>query len=136
MKNIEFFKSISAHNIFTNLYPSTLTSRGNFTNITFTEEDLIKTLQIPPIKFASILKIGCNYGEIYIYGGGGQGRTRDLLPNLSKALPTDHRAGLVKPPHPTSIELQWYSSAGIEGANLRASPPHMRTYHVTYTLAP
>lgn len=67
LKNIEFFKSISAHNIFTNLYPSTLTSRGNFTNITFTEEDLIKTLQIPPIKFASILKIGCNYGEIYIY---------------------------------------------------------------------
>jgi hypothetical protein len=65
--NIEFYKKISPHDIFTKLYPSTLTSRGNFTNIIFTEEDFIKTISIPPIEFISILKIGCNYGEVYIF---------------------------------------------------------------------
>jgi len=67
LRNIEFYKTLSAHNIFTSLYPSTLTSRGNFTNTAFTEEDLIKTLNIPPIEFGDILKIGCNYGEIYVF---------------------------------------------------------------------
>lgn len=67
LQNIEFYKTLSAHDIFTPLYPSTLTSRGNFTNTAFTEEDLISKLSIPPIEFIDILKIGCNYGEIYIF---------------------------------------------------------------------
>jgi hypothetical protein len=66
-RNIGFFKKISTHDKFTNLYPSTLTSRGNLLNTNFTEETFLEKLQIPSIKYASILKIGCNFGEIYTY---------------------------------------------------------------------
>lgn len=65
LKNIEFFKKISPCNIFTELNASTLTARGEFTNMNFNEESFIKTLGIPSIEFARILKIGCNYGEVY-----------------------------------------------------------------------
>lgn len=67
LQNIEFFKQISACDKFTPLIPSTLTSRGEFSNTEFTEEEFIKTLAVPPIKYASIIKIGCNFGEIYTY---------------------------------------------------------------------
>lgn len=67
LNNIEFFKTISACDVFTSLHPSTLTARGEFSNMNFSEESFIKTLKVPPIKFANILKIGCNYGEIYNY---------------------------------------------------------------------
>jgi hypothetical protein len=67
LNNIDFYKIISPNNIFTDLFPSTLTARGAFTNTSFTEEEFMKTLHIPSIDFASILKIGCNFGEIYVY---------------------------------------------------------------------
>lgn len=67
LNNIDFYKKISPDNIFTDLFPSTLTARGAFTNTSFTEEEFMKTLSIPSIDFASILKIGCNFGEIYVY---------------------------------------------------------------------
>ena len=67
ISNIEFYKQISSHDIFTDLFPSTLTSRGNLTDINFTEEEFMQTLNIPPIEFASIVKIGCNFGEIYVF---------------------------------------------------------------------
>ena len=63
-ENIEFFKKISP-SMLTPLHPSTLTARGEFTNMNFNEEEFIKTIEIPSIKFAKILKIGCNYGEVY-----------------------------------------------------------------------
>lgn len=66
-ENIEFFKRISPCDKFTELLPSTLTSRGELSNVTFSEESFIKTLAIPPIKFSSILKIGCNFGEVYTF---------------------------------------------------------------------
>lgn len=65
--NTEFFKLISPDDIFTELLPSTLNANGEFTHISFKEEDFIKTLDIPPIEYASILKIGCNFGEIYTF---------------------------------------------------------------------
>lgn len=67
LENIEFFKKISPCDKFTELLPSTLTSRGELSNVTFTEESFIKTLAIPPIKYSSILKIGCNFGEVYTF---------------------------------------------------------------------
>ena len=67
INNIEFYKMISQHDIFTPLCPSTLTARGEFSNINFNEEDFIKTIPIPSKEYASILKIGCNFGEIFIF---------------------------------------------------------------------
>ncbi len=63
-RNIEFFKRLSNCDIFTEFQASTLTARGEFTNLNITEEELIKILGVPPIKYG-ILKVGCNYGEIY-----------------------------------------------------------------------
>ena len=63
--NIEFYKSITDQTqIFTKLEPSTLTARGSLTNMLFTEEDYIKELVIPGIKYSKILSIGCNYGHL------------------------------------------------------------------------
>lgn len=45
------------------LKPSTLTAKGKFSNIQFNEEDIIDMLEVP--KNPCILKIGCNYGEIF-----------------------------------------------------------------------
>jgi len=67
LENIKFFKRISPCDKFTELMPSTLTSRGELSNVTFSEESFIKTLSIPPIKYSSILKIGCNFGEVYTF---------------------------------------------------------------------
>ncbi|MGL5936424.1 MAG: hypothetical protein ACRCZI_12485 [Cetobacterium sp.] len=65
--NIEFYKMLSMRDIFTNLVPSTLTANGGLSNISFTEEDYIDTLDIPPIEYAAITKIACNFGEIYTF---------------------------------------------------------------------
>lgn len=48
--------------IFTTLEPSTLTAKGQFTNILFNEERLIKKLTVPDGGY--IIQIGCNFGEI------------------------------------------------------------------------
>ena len=45
------------------LKPSTLTTKGKFSNIQFNEEDIINMLAMP--ENPCILKIGCNYGEIF-----------------------------------------------------------------------
>jgi hypothetical protein len=65
LSNIEFYKQISPLDKFTELSASTLTSRGCFTNTNFNENQFITTIGIPPIEYAAILKIGCNFGEIY-----------------------------------------------------------------------
>ena len=65
LDNTEFYKIISPHNIFTELNPSTLTARGEFSNVLFNEELLIKTLGVPSIEYCHILKIGSNFGEVY-----------------------------------------------------------------------
>jgi hypothetical protein len=51
-----------SNKIFTTLTPSTLTAKGNFTNIEFVEENIIDMLRVPD--GGHILKIGCNYGVI------------------------------------------------------------------------
>src|SRR6476469_4610908 len=65
--NINFFKMITPHTRFTKLTPSTLTVKGEFTNIHFNEEEYISKLEVPPIDFSSIVKIVCNFGEIYTF---------------------------------------------------------------------
>lgn len=64
--NTEFYKKITPHNLFSPLQPSTITSRGDFSNIDFHESEFIKILSIPSHE-SKILKIVCNYGEIYLY---------------------------------------------------------------------
>lgn len=67
LKSIEVLEKLSPKNKMTELTPSTLTSRGNLSDIEFNEEDLIKKLDIPSKKYYEIVKIGCNYGEIYTF---------------------------------------------------------------------
>jgi len=49
--------------LFNKLQPSTLTARGEMTDIVFNEKELISNL-VPLDEKSPILKIGCNYGEI------------------------------------------------------------------------
>jgi hypothetical protein len=63
---ILLYKNLS-DKIFTKLIPSTLTAKGNFQNIQFNEEEFIKILRIPSYELNNIIKIGCNFGEIYVY---------------------------------------------------------------------
>jgi hypothetical protein len=65
--NIEFYSKISPHNKHTPLVLATLTANGQFSNINFNEEELIETLEIPPIEYSAILKIVCNFGELYTF---------------------------------------------------------------------
>lgn len=67
LNNIEFFKQITDGTVFTPLIPSTLTAKGEFTNTNFIETDFIHSLDIPPIEYLAILKIACNFGEIYSF---------------------------------------------------------------------
>ena len=62
--NIKKYKNLtlSPQKIFTPLLPSTLTAKGTFSGINFTEEDIIDMLT-PPVG-GYILKICCNYGVI------------------------------------------------------------------------
>lgn len=62
--NIEYYKNMinPSQKIFNELIPSTLTAKGQFSNIDFIEEDIIDMLQPPEGGY--ILKIGCNYGVI------------------------------------------------------------------------
>lgn len=48
--------------LFTDLTPSTLTAQGKMSNVQFDEKEIIGMLS-PPTK--GILKIGCNYGEMF-----------------------------------------------------------------------
>lgn len=65
LENTEFYKIISAHDIFTELNPSTLTARGEFSNIEFNEVDFDKLFEVPSSDYNTILKLGSNFGEIY-----------------------------------------------------------------------
>ena len=49
--------------LFTILKPSTLTAKGEFSNVEFMEEEVIDCINIPP--GCNILKVGCNFGEIF-----------------------------------------------------------------------
>lgn len=64
LNSILYYKNHINENekVFTELVPSTLTAKGQFTNINFNEEDIIDMLKIPNRGY--ILKIGCNYGVI------------------------------------------------------------------------
>jgi len=60
---INFLKTLiqPEQQLFTPLQPSTLTAQGLMSNISFNEQECIKTLSKPS---DHILMIGCNYGEI------------------------------------------------------------------------
>jgi len=64
LNSISYYKNHTIENekVFTELVPSTLTAKGQFTNINFNEEDIIDMLRTPDGGY--ILKIGCNYGVI------------------------------------------------------------------------
>jgi hypothetical protein len=59
-ESIKYHKTIRKKKWFTPLKPSTITCRGNITNIEFIEETLIKTLTKPTGKMTRIM---CNFGE-------------------------------------------------------------------------
>jgi TATA-box binding protein (TBP) (component of TFIID and TFIIIB) len=61
-QSIKYHKSQIKQKIFTELTPSTLTAKGQFSNISFDEEDIIDMLTVPEGGY--ILKIGCNYGVL------------------------------------------------------------------------
>ncbi len=61
LNNIEIYKNIVL--LFTPLKPSTLTAKGQFSNVQFNEEEIIDSLTIP--SGCNILKVGCNFGEIF-----------------------------------------------------------------------
>lgn len=63
--NIDILKVLHKE-IFTSIVPSTLTAKGAISNISFTEIELIKKLEIPDFE-SKIIKIGCNFGEIIKY---------------------------------------------------------------------
>ena len=64
-EKIQYFqdKIKDKERLFNKLQPSTLTARGEMTDIIFNEKELISTLT-PLDESSSILKIGCNYGEL------------------------------------------------------------------------
>ena len=64
-EKIQYFqdKIKDKERLFNILQPSTLTARGEMTDIIFNEKELISTLT-PLDESSSILKIGCNYGEL------------------------------------------------------------------------
>ena len=64
-EKIQYFqdKIKNKERLFNKLQPSTLTARGEMTDIIFNEKDLISNLT-PLDESSSILKIGCNYGEL------------------------------------------------------------------------
>ena len=64
-EKIQYFqdKIKDKERLFNILQPSTLTARGEMSDIIFNEKDLISTLT-PLDESSSILKIGCNYGEL------------------------------------------------------------------------
>ncbi len=65
LESIDTYKKLYIK-IFSDIQPSTLTCKGHITNILFTEEKLIDKLPIPDFD-CTIVKIGCNYGEIIKY---------------------------------------------------------------------
>lgn len=65
IENINTYKKISS-DIFTELQPSTLTAKGMLTNVQFEESKLIFLLKDINI-YSEVVKIGCNFGEIYNY---------------------------------------------------------------------
>jgi hypothetical protein len=66
-RTIRLLKIIAPHDKFTKLVPSVLSVQGSFTKILFNEELQMPLFKIPPKEFSSIIKIGCNFGEIYVF---------------------------------------------------------------------
>lgn len=62
LARIQQFKPTES-TLFSPLKPSTLTARGKFSNVKFMEKKLIHQVSIPA--GCNILKVGCNYGEIF-----------------------------------------------------------------------
>lgn len=66
-KTIRLLKLIAIHDKFTTLIPSVLSVQGSLTNILFNEEIKMPLFNIPSKEFCSIVKIGCNFGEVYLF---------------------------------------------------------------------
>jgi hypothetical protein len=64
---IELCRKIRLQNPFTKLMPSVLSVQGGFENILFNEEKEMPFKHLPPRNFADIVKIGSNFGEIYLF---------------------------------------------------------------------
>jgi hypothetical protein len=52
---------------FTALTPSVLSVQGSFSNVLFNEELQMPLYNIPSKEYSTIVKIGCNFGEIYLF---------------------------------------------------------------------
>jgi hypothetical protein len=64
---IELLNFISPQNVFTKIESSVISSQGNYSNIHFNEEFDIIIRKIPDKKFFQVLKIGSNFGEVFIF---------------------------------------------------------------------
>lgn len=66
-KRISVLQKICKTSPFTELVSSVLSVQGNFENVLFNEELAMPFNRIPGKEFESIVKIGCNFGEIYAF---------------------------------------------------------------------
>ena len=66
-RTMRLMKQIITKNNFTSLTPSVLSVQGSFCNILFNEEVKMPLYAIPSKEYASIVKIGCNFGEVYLF---------------------------------------------------------------------
>lgn len=66
-RNMRLLRKVTYYDKFTRLVPSVLSVQGAFRNISFNEEKCFPITVIPPEEYSSIIKIGCNFGEIYVF---------------------------------------------------------------------
>lgn len=67
LDRIEWFKTLTVCNKTSEMMLSTVSALGMLTNVSFTEDALVPQIPLPSLDYARILKIGCNYAELYIY---------------------------------------------------------------------
>lgn len=64
---VKLCKKLRMNLPFTKLTPSVLSVQGGFDHILFNEEKEMPFNTIPPVEFMDIVKIGSNFGEIYVF---------------------------------------------------------------------
>ncbi len=66
-RKIKLLKTITPTQVFSKIEPSVLSVQGGFKNILFNEELFMPFTTIPGKAYPTILKIGCNFGEVYAF---------------------------------------------------------------------
>ncbi len=66
-KTIDLLKMLITKQNFSALTPSVLSVQGSFSNILFNEELNMPLYKIPSKEYSTIVKIGSNFGEVYLF---------------------------------------------------------------------